>query len=76
MGIDMGQFPGDAKGKEPTCQCRKCKRCRFNPWVGKIPWKKSWQHTPVFMLGESHSQRSLVGYSTSGCKESDTTEVT
>ena len=39
-------FPGDATGKELTCQCRRCKRCRFNPWVRKIPWKRKWQPTP------------------------------
>jgi len=36
-------FPGNTSGKEPTCQCRKHKRCRFNPWVGKIPWRRPWQ---------------------------------
>ena len=36
-------------------------RCRFNPWVGKIPWRRAWQPTPVFLPGESHGQRSLVG---------------
>ena len=36
---------------------------RFNPWVGKIPWIKEWLPTPVFLPGESHRQRSLVGYS-------------
>ena len=48
----------------------------FNPWVGKIPWTRKWQPTPVFLPGESHGQRSLVGYSLWGHKESDTTEVT
>ena len=47
-------------GKEPTCQCRKS---RFDSWVGKIPWRGKWQPTPVFLPGESHGQRSLVGYS-------------
>ena len=46
----------------------------FNPWVGKIPWRRAWQPTPVFLPGESHGQRSLVGYGSWGCKESDTTE--
>ena len=46
------------------------------PWVGKIPWRREWQPTPVFLPGESHGQRSLVGYSPWGCKESDTTEMT
>ena len=39
------------------------KRCRFNPWVGKIPWRRAWQPTPVFLPGESHGQRSLARYS-------------
>ena len=56
-------FPGVASGKEPACQCRKCKRCGFEPWVGKIPWRRAWQHTPLFLPGESHEQRSLAGYS-------------
>ena len=46
----------------------------FNPWVGKIPWRRKWEPTPVFLPGEFHGQRSLVGYSPWGCKESDTTE--
>ena len=45
-----------------------------NPWVGKIPWKKEWQPTPVCWPGESHGERSLVGYSPRGGKELDTTE--
>ena len=49
---------------------------RFDPWFRKIPWRRAWQPTPVFLLGESHGQRSLVGYSPWGCKESDPTEVT
>ena len=48
----------------------------FDPWVGKIPWGRKWQPTPVFLPGESHGQRSLVGSSPSGHKESDMTEVT
>ena len=55
-------FPGGTSGKEPACQCRRCKRRRFNPWVGKIPWRRAWQPTLVFLPGESHGQRSLVGY--------------
>ena len=56
-------FPGSASGKEPACQCRRHKRCGFNPWVGKIPWRRKWHPTPVFLPGESLGQRSLVGYS-------------
>ena len=40
-----------------------CRRTGFNPWVGKIPWKRKWKPTPVFLPGELHGQRSLVGYS-------------
>ena len=47
---------------------------RFNPWVGKIPWRRKWQPTLVLLPGKSHGQRSLVGYSPWGHKESDTTE--
>ena len=54
-------FPGCASGKELTCLCRKHKRCRFDPWVRKIPWRRTWQPTPVSLPGESHGQRSLVG---------------
>ena len=42
--------------------CLQCRRPRFSPWVGKTPWRKEWQPTPIFMPGESHGQRSLVGY--------------
>ena len=46
----------------------------FDPWVGKIPWRRKWQPTPVFLPGEFHGQRSMVGYSPWGHNESDTTE--
>ena len=46
----------------------------FNPWVGKIPWRRKWQPTPVLLPGKSHGQRTLVGYSPWGRKESDMTE--
>ena len=49
------------------------KRCGFDPWVGKIPWRRKWQPTAVFLPGESHGQGSLVGYSPWDHKESDTT---
>ena len=57
-------------GKESTCQCR---RCSFNPWVGKIPWGRKWQPTPVFLPGEFHGQKSLAGYSPWGRRELDAT---
>ena len=65
-----------ASGEEPACQCSRHKGCGFHPWIGKIPWRRAWQPTPVFLPGESHGQRSLVGYSLWGRQESDTTEVT
>ena len=52
------------------------KRYGFNPWVGKIPWRRAWHPTPVFWAGESHGQRSLAGCSPWGRKELDLTEVT
>ena len=53
-------FPVGASGKERPCQCR---RYGFDPWVGKIPWRRKWQPTPVFLPGKSHGQRILEGYS-------------
>ena len=44
------------------------------PWVMKIPWRKKWQPTPVFLPGKSHGERSMVGYSPWGHKESNTTQ--
>ena len=46
------------------------------PWVGKIPWRRKWQPTPVFLPEKSHGPRSLVGYIPWGRKELDTTEHT
>ena len=54
--------------------CLECWRPGFDPWVGKIPWRRKWQPTPVLLPGESHGGRSLVGYSPWGRKESDMTE--
>ena len=65
-------FPGGASGKEYTHRRRRCQRCRFNPWVGKISWRRKWQPAPIFLPGESHGQRSLVGYSPWGRKKLDT----
>ena len=61
-------------GKESTCQCRRLKRWVFDPWVRKILWSRKWHSTPIFLPGESHGQRSLVGYSPWAHKESDMTE--
>ena len=54
-------FPGGTSGKEPACQCRRHKRCGFDPWVGKIPWRRTQQPTAVLLPGESHGQKSLEG---------------
>ena len=55
-------FPGGASGKEPARQCRRRRRRGFDPQIGKIPWRRAWQPTPVFLPGESCGQRSLAGY--------------
>ena len=61
-------FPGSASSREPACQCRSRKRHGFSPWFGKISWRRAWQPTPVFLPGESHGQRNLMGYSLWGRK--------
>ena len=61
----FGRCPWLLSGKESVCQCR---RRRFNLWVRTIPWRRKWQHTPVFLPGKSHGQRSLVAYSPWGGK--------
>ena len=68
VGVDIG--------KESVCQCKRCKSRGFSPWVGKVPWSRKWQPTPVFLPRESHAQRSLAGYSPLSHKELDTTECT
>ena len=55
-------------------QCRRHRRHGFDPWVGKIPWRKKWQLAPAFLPDKSHGQRHLMGYSSRVCKESDMTE--
>ena len=64
------------KTKKPHLQCRRCRRPRFDPWVGKIPWRKAQQPTPIFLPGEAHEQRSLVDHSPWDLKESDKTDAT
>ena len=66
-----GDFPGGSDGN--SC-CLQCRRPWFNPWAGKIPWRRKWLPTPVLLPGKSHGRRSLVGYSPWGRKESDMTE--
>ena len=69
-------FPDGTSGKEPACQWRKRKRHGFKSLGREDPRRRKWQPTPIVLPGESHGQRSLVGYSPQSCKESDTTEVT
>ena len=66
-------LPRGHSSKESTCQGR---RCVFNPWVGKILWRSKWQPAPVLLPGKFHGQRSLVGYSWWGHKESDKVQHT
>ena len=68
-------LPRGTSGKKPACQCRRQKKHRFHPWFGKIPWRRAWKSTALCFPGESHRQRSLVGYSSWGHKESDMTEA-
>ena len=68
-------FPGGTSGKEPACPSSRSKRCVFDPWVGKISWRRAPQPSPVFLSGESHGQRSLADCSLQGHKELDITGV-
>ena len=70
MYVYIQGFPGGARGKEPTCQCRRHKRCGFNSWVQKISFRRAWQPTSVFLPGKSHGQRSLVSYTVHGVTKS------
>ena len=60
--------------KNPPANAGDIKRCGFNPWDGKIPWRREWQPTLIFLPGKFHGQRSLEGYSLWSCKELDKTE--
>ena len=51
--ISVSGLPRWHSGKESTCQYKRSKRHRFDPWVGKIPWRRKWQPTPVFLTGKS-----------------------
>ena len=72
LGPSLG-LPRWFSGKESACQCR---RCWFDPWIGKIPWRRRWQPPSLFLPGRSHGQRSLAGYRSWGRKERDLTEYT
>ena len=67
MKIKALVFPGGTDGKESACNAGDLGVIpEFNPWIGKTPWRRAWQPTPVFLPRESHGQRSLVGYSPQG----------
>ena len=66
----MAQWVGNPPALHET------ERHRFNPWVGKILWRREWQNTPVFLLEKFHGRRRLAGYSPKGRKESDTNSAT
>ena len=68
------ELPRWFSGKESAWRGRTHKRCTFNSWIGKTPWSREWQPTPAFLPGKSHEQRSLVGNSPGGPKETDTTK--
>ena len=65
--------PGGAIGKISAFRCR---WCGFDPWVGKILWRRKWQTATVFLPGKFHGQRSLAGATVHGIEESDMTEHT
>ena len=67
-------LPRWCSSKESTCQRRKHRRPRFDPWVGKTPWRRKWNSASVFLPENLHGQRSLVGYSPWSCKKSYVTE--
>ena len=69
-------FPGGTSDKELTCQCRRHKRCRFDPWVGKIPWRRAWQPTPVFLPDDLMDRGAWWATFRRGGKELNTTEAT
>ena len=71
VSFDAQDFPGGSDGKSV---CLQCGTPGFDPWVGKIPWRRKWQPTPVLLPGKSHGQRNQVGYNPWGHKESETTE--
>ena len=61
-------FLGGSVVKESTCQCKRCRRHRFDPWIRKIPWRRKWQSIPLFLPGKHLGQRCLAGSSPWDCK--------
>ena len=77
LSVKLSGFTGGSVVKyPPAVDLQKWRRCGFDTQVGKIPWRRAWQPTPVFLPGESHRQKSLVGYSPQARKELDLTVVT
>ena len=80
--VAMPSSRGSSQSRDRTGVCciscigRRHERCGFDPQIGKMPWRRAWQSTPVFLPAESHGQRNLVGYSPQGHKDSGTTEAT
>ena len=72
MGLEI--VTGFRDGSVVEESAGQCRRWGFEPWFGKIPWRRKWQPAPVFLPGESHGQRNLVGYSTWGCAALDMSE--
>ena len=69
-------WPSGSAGKESTCTTGdglQCRRLGFDPWVRKMPCRRKWQPTLIFLPGKPHGQKSPVGYSLGDCEESDTT---
>ena len=75
LSICLSGLPRWLSGKESPCQCRRHERHGCNPWVEKIPWRRKWQATPVFLPGQFHGQRSQAGHCPWGCKKSDMTDT-
>ena len=69
-------FPAGASVKNLLASAGDLRDVGSTPGSGRVPWRRKWQPTPVFLPGESHGQKSLVGYSPRGRKESDTTKAT
>ena len=76
LNVALLSFSGGANGKESICQYRRHRRLGLDPWVRKIPWSRKQEITPVFLPGEFHGQRNLVGYGPWGHKQLGMTERT
>ena len=72
---ELRGLPRWFSGRESTCQYKRHRKHVFDPWVGKIPWRREWLLTPIFLPGKSHGQRNLVGYGPWG-RRVNTTEAT